>query len=235
MVNELGSLGEHRDLHAVTAEILSAAKDVSLEQKVQLSIAIRHTQSARGAAERYSDAILKYCLPDALMEKLPFPNGAPYRNVMSRAEVAAQVEQAASDNMAVAPFPNIQSARDFLKTRLLAHGPKNAPDRQRQSQFHSAEVAKEMLSMQASLVLDGSTCPLETGALFEQRCARKFFPCGHCEQDAFASAVSTNGSRPEILWCEYDKYIDACSFGVTKPYTLPVGFRRLAHKKVLAR
>lgn len=55
-------------------------------------------------------------------------------------------------------------ALEPLKVRLRAHGSCQTHEKLRQSQFHCAEVAKDLGHMGTAFVLDCSTCPLETGA-----------------------------------------------------------------------
>ena len=50
-------LDDLRDLHFVTAELLREAVDLPKQGKIELAIAVRYRQSARGAAARYAQAI----------------------------------------------------------------------------------------------------------------------------------------------------------------------------------
>ena len=86
-INRTYSLDDHRELHAVTKEVLEACVGLTPAQQLAVSIAVRYTCSARGAAHRYRDALLAGSLPDALLKPLPFPHGAPYRNVVSKHEI----------------------------------------------------------------------------------------------------------------------------------------------------
>ena len=77
-------------------EILDASAVMSAEDKILVSIAVRYTQSARGAASRYAAAIKANTLASELSAPLCFPAGIPYRNVLSRKEVTAKAQEVAS-------------------------------------------------------------------------------------------------------------------------------------------
>jgi hypothetical protein len=217
IVNELRSLDEHRHLHKVTREIMENAEGLLPQDKILLSIAVRFTQSARGAAKNFRAAIENKTLAEEFRKPLTFPDGAPYRNVLSREEVSAQAEAAAREAAAAAPFPTIEAARDFLAVRLRAHAPKNSTsDQMHKSSFHSAEVAKDIALMQ--MITDTSKCPLETGALKGQRYVRLFYPSQDWDQMSFAQKIGTNACGAEILYCEYAKYVHAFNWGMHRVF-----------------
>ena len=145
-------------------QINSVFLSMQCQLHAPLAIAVRHTQSARGAAMLMRKAILEGNLEQVLLQPLVFPNGAPYRNVLSRRELAEQAATVAEEAVSAMPFKTLEDARDFLKVRLLAHGSRNAPETVRQSQFHCAEVAKDLGHMGTPFVLDCTKCPMETSA-----------------------------------------------------------------------
>ena len=161
-VNRMRSLDEHRQSHRVTKEIVKASRGLTNCQKILLSLSVRHTQSCRGAAHKFRQAVLdgtQSVYKEAVMAPMKFPTGAPYRNVLSREEVFSQAPALAKQVQAKVPFDSIQAARDFMKDKMVAHGPENQPDATRESSFHSAEVAKDLLLW--GMVKDKRTCPLE--------------------------------------------------------------------------
>ena len=175
IVNGMATLDENRPTHAVTAEVLEAAAALDTLGKVQLSIAVRYRQSARGAAARYAGAIKAGCLAEVLAAPLSFAGRAPYRNVIDHTVLAQSIEQVSTELVRELPFATLVTARDWLKVRLVG---KDHQGRRRKTSFHAAEVARDLGHL--GLVRDVATCEPETGATAGLRLAQRFFPqCGH--------------------------------------------------------
>ena len=133
-------LSEKREEHFVTKELLEAGEGLIDMHKVMLSMALRYTQSLRGASLRYRDAIQKSVLPEAIVLPQRRDGFAPYRNVMRRTELAQAIQRVSMDAVHHLPFPSIVAARDWFKVRLVADSTLGL----RRTSFCGCEVAKDL-------------------------------------------------------------------------------------------
>ena len=90
-------LSEDPKHHKVTQELDAAAKGLSANNKVRLSVALRYRESPPDTVKRYRQALLKNDLDKVVLEPVTFGiAGPPYRTVVSKEMLAESLDDVAA-------------------------------------------------------------------------------------------------------------------------------------------
>ena len=156
------------------------------------SIAVRYRQSARGASNCYRDAINNGILGEEILKPVHFTNQgghAPYRNVLPARTLASQIDAVAAATAEQLPLADLESARDFLKDRLVA----STRGESRHTNFSAGEVAKDLWHLRR--VKNGERAPMEAGAVKGLALAKRFFPPGHGAKPSWQTVLVSQRRR----------------------------------------
>ena len=219
-----------REHNVVTLELRKAAKNFSDLDRVKLSVALRFTQSRRGAAPLLAAALRAGDLGSAVAET---PAGQAYRAVLRKEVLARRINTAAEEVLRKCPFPTLKACRRSVSAAL---GRPLSGQTRRELGFHADEVAADLAGWRRSgpspFIRDTSARLLGPGA---RRGIKRdgVFASGEWPQldkrakgDAMYLAASKvlaqelGETQPtiEVALCSYESYRVVETRGVTQPF-----------------